>query len=246
MTSRSLPVWWLGRQAYVPVLELQRRLFAARQRGESEDVALFVEHPPVVTLGRGAKAEHLLASAGTLQHLGIDVARVERGGDVTLHAPGQLVCYPILDLRPDRCDVRRYVNGLTEAMCRVLGDYGVQAGSVPGMVGTWVDAAEPKRWAGVAQARSLAKVGAVGVRISRWVTMHGYALNLSTDLGLFRHIVPCGIRQYPVTSLAALVGAAPAISEVLPSASAHLARALGMDQGPLSDLSGSTVDALGR
>jgi lipoyl(octanoyl) transferase len=224
--TRSLKAYWLGRQRYEPVLELQRKLFAARQAGEGEDVVLFVEHEAVITLGRGAKLKHLLASKERLSNLGVDLAEIDRGGDITLHAPGQLVCYPIIDLRPDRCDVRRYVNCLAEAMRGVIRPFGLDAGLVDGMVGLWVDGEEPSQWQGKEQARRLSKIGAIGVRLSRWITMHGYALNLSTDLQLFSLIVPCGIAEFPVTSVQALTGQPVTVESVVPNAYAELCRVL--------------------
>jgi len=220
---------FLGQTKYEPVLSLQRQLFAARQRGEIEDTVLFVEHPPVITLGRGTKAEHLLASRETLHTLGVDLVEVERGGDITLHAPGQLVCYPILDLKPDRCDVRRYVSDLAESMRRVLADAGLDGGLVDGKVGLWVDLKAPAHWAGAQAATDLAKIGAIGVRLSRWVTMHGYALNLSTNLQWFGLIVPCGIREYPVASVEQIRGEAPSVSDVVPRAFEHLAAVFNAD-----------------
>ncbi len=223
MARRQFYGRFLGRGKYEPILSLQRELFAARQRGDIQDTILFVEHEPVITLGRGTKSGHLLASQETLEALGIDLVAVERGGDVTLHAPGQLVCYPILDLRPDRCDVRRYVTDLADAMRRVLADFNLDAGLVPGKVGLWLDRQSPSKWPGAEAAVDLAKIGAIGVRLSRWTTMHGYALNLSTNLQLFNLIVPCGIRDYPVTSIQQVRGECPAVSEVVSRAFEHFA-----------------------
>lgn len=220
---------FLGRSRYEPVLALQRQLFAARQRGDIEDTVLFVEHDPVITLGRGTRAGHLLASEETLQSLGVDLIAVERGGDITLHAPGQLVCYPILDLRPDRCDVRRYVNDLADCMRRVLLDLGLDAGLVEGKVGLWLDRASPARWSGAGTAADMAKIGAIGVRLSRWTTMHGYALNLSTNLQLYGLIVPCGIREYPVTSVQQITGHSPSVSDVAARAFEHVANVFGAE-----------------
>lgn len=233
--SRILNARWLGRQRYEPVLSLQRRLFEERQKGVSDDVVLFVEHEAVITLGRGTKPQNLLASRDHLKQLGIDLAEVERGGDVTLHAPGQLVCYPIVDLRPDHCDVRRYVNALAESMRRVVNDFGLDAGLVDGMVGLWVDAESKGHWPGQSEAREMAKIGAIGVRLSRWVTMHGYALNLSTDLRLFGLIVPCGISQHPVTSVEAMTGTAVTVAATVPRAFEHICSTLEFEQGTLAD-----------
>jgi lipoyl(octanoyl) transferase len=238
MAVRSpLTARWLGRKRYEPVLALQRRLFQARQAGQIADVVLFVEHEAVITMGRGTRPGHLLASREYLARSGVDLAEIERGGDVTLHAPGQLVCYPIIDLKPDRCDVRRYVGALAESMRRVVNDFGLDAGMVSGMVGLWVDAQSKGRWPGQADAKQMAKIGAIGVRLSRWVTMHGYALNLSTDLRQFGLIVPCGISEFPVTSVEALTGHAVTVESTVPRAFEHLCAALGLDRGELHDQS---------
>ena len=156
---------------------------------------------------------------------------------MTLHAPGQLVCYPILDLSPDRQDVRRYVGDLTETMRRLAASFGVDAGAIPddkALIGLWVDATEPSRWPGAKDARRLAKLGAIGVRISRWITMHGFALNLSTDLELFGLIVPCGISQHGVTSVQALTGAAPTVASMVAPALETLAEVLDAEVAELS------------
>jgi lipoyl(octanoyl) transferase len=240
---RRLDARWLGRQRYEPVLALQRRLFQERQAGTIDDVVLFVEHESVITMGRGSKPQHLLASRDLLGQIGVDLAEVERGGDITLHAPGQLVCYPIVDLRPDRCDVRRYVNALAESMRRVVNDFGLDAGTVDGMVGLWVDEEAKGCWPGQHEAKQLVKIGAIGVRISRWVTMHGYALNLSTDLRLFGLIVPCGISKHPVASVQALTGNAVTVASAVPRAFEHLCAALKMDQGMMRDESDVRLDA---
>jgi lipoyl(octanoyl) transferase len=209
--TRALRGVWLGRRRYEPVHALQEKLLAARQSGAMGDTLLFVEHDPVVTFGRGAKNEHLLATAEVLAELGVDLVRTGRGGDVTLHAPGQLVAYPIFDLSPDRRDVRRYVNDLTEVMRRLSSELGIDAGKHHEHVGLWVDRDSPSAYTGSAAAKDLAKIGAVGVRISRWCTMHGFALNLAPDLSLYRVIVPCGIREHGVSSIARLGGAPVAV-----------------------------------
>ena len=206
--TRALHGVWLGRRRYAVVHALQEKLLAARQAQRIGDTILFVEHEPVVTFGRGAHGEHLLVPEASLAELGVDLVRTGRGGDVTLHAPGQLVAYPILDLSPDRRDVRRYVKDLTETMRRLASELGVETGTHEKHVGLWADGASPRAYGGDARATELVKVGAIGVRISRWCTMHGFALNLSPDLSLYRLIVPCGIREHGVSSLAAL-GATP-------------------------------------
>jgi lipoyl(octanoyl) transferase len=211
---------WLGRRRYQPIHQLQWQLHTHHRSGAVGDTVLLLEHEPVITFGRGGSASHLLAPPDLLAQRGIDVVGTDRGGDVTLHAPGQLVCYPILGLAPDRRDVRRYVGDLIETMRRLAREWGVAAGTVDGLVGLWVDRRDASEWPGQDRAQDLAKLGAVGVRLSRWVTMHGFALNLSTDLDLFSLIVPCGIRQHAVTSLQA-VSPRP-----VPSVAAAAARAL--------------------
>jgi lipoyl(octanoyl) transferase len=204
--TRALRGVWLGRRRYEPVHAFQEALLAARQSAAIGDTVLFVEHEPVVTFGRGAHAENVLVPVESLAELGVDVVRTGRGGDVTLHLPGQLVCYPVLDLSPDRRDVRRYVGDLTETMRRLASELGIDTGKHEKHVGLWADRVSPGAFAGVAAAKELVKVGAIGVRIARWCTMHGFALNLQPDLSLYRLIVPCGIREHGVGSLAALGG----------------------------------------
>ncbi|MES1175722.1 MAG: lipoyl(octanoyl) transferase LipB [Myxococcales bacterium] len=201
---------WLGRAPYEPVHALQHELHEARKAGRAPDTVLFVEHEPTITLGRGAKAEHLLSSEGTLAEAGITVVSTGRGGEVTLHAPGQLVCYPILDLH-DRMDVRRYVQDLNRVMMALAESYGIGSGVIDKYIGLWADLDDPSTWSGVEAARTPVKLGAIGVRISRWVTMHGFAFNLSTDLALFRLIIPCGITEFGVGSVQSLTGQAPSV-----------------------------------
>jgi lipoyl(octanoyl) transferase len=199
---RALVAHRLGRIPYADAHALQERLVEARKEGRIGDVLLLLEHPKVITLGRAAKREHVLNSQG------YELFETGRGGDVTFHGPGQLVAYPIVDLAPDREDVRRYVRDLEETMIRVCADYGVSAERSDGFNGTWVGDA---------------KVGAVGVRISRWITMHGFALNVNTQLSDFSAIVACGIRGRGVTSLQALVGRELDMSEVEARAAEHFA-----------------------
>lgn len=242
--SRRLTGVWLGRRRYEPVHALQREFSEARADGRAGDTVLLLEHEPVITLGRGAHPENVLLSAEELARRGIDLVATGRGGDVTLHAPGQLVCYPIVDLSPDRRDVRRYVRDLTETMRLLALDFGVGAGPVPALIGLWVDLESKGCWPGAGQARWLAKLGAVGVRLSRWITMHGFALNLTVDLSLFGLIVPCGITQHGVTSIEALTGAQPTTRAAAERALEHLARALGAEVGSLEDWSGDPEPAL--
>lgn len=218
------------------------RLFARRQKGTIGDTVLLVEHDPVITKGKSAKSAHILASEQSLLRQRIPVVETGRGGDVTLHAPGQLVCYPLLDLNPDCRDVRRYVGALTETMRRLVNEYGVQGGQVPEHVGLWVDEATPSSWPGPRDLRRPAKIGAIGVRISRWVTMHGFALNLTTDLELFRLIVPCGITEYSVTSVQALTGTAVALDEAAPRALSLLTEVLGRSTAEFQNLAGAPLE----
>jgi lipoyl(octanoyl) transferase len=177
---------------YAEALALQRSLVDDRQRGRVGDLLLLVEHPHVITLGvRGdGGRSHILASADELRARGVEVHETGRGGDVTYHGPGQIVGYPIVDLKPDRCDVHRYVRDLEEVLIRVAADYGIAAGRVGGLTGVWVGGN---------------KLAAIGVRIARWVTSHGFALNVTTDLDYFGLIVPCGIEDRGVTSLEELL-----------------------------------------
>jgi lipoyl(octanoyl) transferase len=230
---RPLRGVYLGRKPYASLQYLQEKLLGLRQEGAIEDTLLLLEHEPVVTLGRGAKAEHVLFTPELLAERGIDVVRSTRGGDVTLHAPGQLVAYPIVDLSPDRRDVRRWVRTLTETMRRLAEECGIAAGRHEEHVGLWADAAEPTRFTTAAEARELVKIGAIGVRISRWVTMHGFALNLAPDLSLYEAIVPCGIREHGVASIASLGGAALPVEAAAERALAILAELIGAAPGKL-------------
>ena len=190
---RHIEIRRLGVVAYAEALALQRALVEDRRVGRIGDVLLLIEHPHVLTLGvRGdGGRSHVLASAETLASRGIEVYETGRGGDITYHGPGQIVGYPIVDLKPDRCDVHRYVRDLEDVLIRVAGDFGVEATRVPGLTGVWV---------------GREKLAAIGVRISRWVTSHGFALNVTADVAYFNLIVPCGIADRGVTSLARLLG----------------------------------------
>jgi lipoyl(octanoyl) transferase len=245
VTLRRARAVWLGRRSYAPIHALQKALLSARIEGRIEDTILLLEHEPVVTLGRGADESNVLLSAELLAGAGIDREETGRGGDVTFHGPGQLVAYPILDLKPDRCDVRRFVKDLAEIMIRLAENHGVGAGTVSGMIGAWVDRESITRWPGEADARSAAKIGAIGVRLSRWVTMHGFAFNGSTDLAAFqRAIVPCGIADHGITSLLDLTGESPSARELAEESRAHFGAIFGMEVSPLEDRSDESNEGL--
>jgi lipoyl(octanoyl) transferase len=188
----ELEVRRLGIVPYREALALQRTLVEERRSNRVPDTLLLLQHPPVITLGvRGdGGRSHIVASPDRLTELGVEVSETGRGGDVTYHGPGQIVGYPVVDLRPDRCDVHRYVRDLEEVMIRACADYGVNAARIAGLTGAWVGSE---------------KIGAIGVRISRWITSHGFAFNVSTDLDYFDLIVPCGISNLGVTSLGRLL-----------------------------------------
>jgi lipoyl(octanoyl) transferase len=198
----------LGTIDYAEAHRLQKELQAKRISGEIDDTVLLLEHPPVLTMGRSAKEQHVLAAPDVLAARGISVHEVGRGGDVTYHGPGQLVAYPIIDLKPDRRDVRKYMWSLEETMIRTCADFGLAATRVEGLNGAWIGDR---------------KVGAVGVRISRWVTMHGLALNANSDLTHFDLIVPCGIQDKTVTSLSAELGRTVFAADVIDPLARHLA-----------------------
>lgn len=235
---------WIGRRRYTLIHELQEKLVLARMEGRIQDTILLLEHDAVVTLGRNAKRENVLFTAESLARAGVDLVQTARGGDVTYHGPGQLVAYPILDLAPDRCDVRRYVRALAETMILLLREHGVEAGVASGMIGVWADKKAPGLWGGEPWASEIAKVGAIGVRLSRWVTMHGFALNLNVDLRDFQCIVPCGIADHAVTSLLELTSRSPSVREAAASLAPHLARALGIAVSPVEDLETASDDEL--
>lgn len=196
----------LGRLDYEAALALQRELVEQRKRGEIPDQFLIVEHPHVITLGRNARTEHLLARPEILARAGIGVYATDRGGDVTYHGPGQVVGYPILDLRAWKRDVVAYVRALEQVIIDALARFSIRAGRLEGCTGVWVEDR---------------KIAAIGVHISRWITSHGFALNVDTDLEYFRYIVPCGLTR-PVTSMRA-EGVAAAREEVIGALAAGFA-----------------------
>ncbi len=246
---RHITQHWLGRVPYARAHALQERLVEARIKGEIGDTLLLLEHEPVITLGRGADATHVLANEGARARLGIDYQETGRGGDVTYHAPGQLVAYPILDLKPDRCDVRKYVRDLARVMIGLAADHGVAAGLVEGdpkLIGVWVDLDSPQKWGADARERGrIGKIGAIGVRLSRWVTMHGFAFNASTALEGYQLIVPCGISQHGVTSLATLGIDAPSVEALALSCVPHFARVFDADVSMGEGLEGGLEERAG-
>lgn len=198
MPQKTIELYDLGRASYQPIWDLQKcvqqRLIdekRAEQKGEFkgrrlDDFLFFVEHPHIYTLGKSGREEHMLRSMMELQQLEAEFLKIDRGGDITYHGPGQIVGYPILDLDRHFTDVHKYLRFLEEVMIRVCADYGFEAHRIEGATGVWVDEA---------------KICAMGIRCSRWVTMHGFALNVNTDLRYFNNIVPCGIDDKAVTSL---------------------------------------------
>ena len=195
----------LGVVSYSDALGMQKELVEQRKAGVIGDQLLLLEHPPVITLGVKARSDrsHIIASADELSAAGVEVIETGRGGDVTYHGPGQLVGYPIIDLKPDRCDVHRYVRDLEQVMIEMAARFGVEASRIEGLTGAWVGDE---------------KLAAIGVRIARWVTSHGFAFNVNTPLDNFTLIVPCGITDKGVTSLERVLGRPVHMDEVADSA----------------------------
>ena len=236
MTSQSsfpkLRLERMGTVAYGPMHELQKLRHEAVKSGECDDTLFLLEHLPVVTAGKNTGRGHVLVSEEELVGRGVEIHDSGRGGDVTYHAPGQIVGYPIVNLREGEKDIRKYVCNLEEVLIRTAQDYGITATRVDGMRGIWV---------------GNDKLAAVGVRISRWTTMHGFALNVTTDLSGFELIVPCGLQGRGVTSLEKLLGEAPSIVDVENRLAHHCAEVLGRQieevaSTPLPELDVETVD----
>lgn len=196
---KSLRTIALGRTKYADAWDIQKKIFAARAEGRVGDVLILTEHDPVYTLGKGANENHVLAGAAELQTRNIDLHRIDRGGDVTFHGPGQLVGYPILDLNNHYLDVHRYLRDLEDVLMRTLADYGIAAERSEGYTGVWTRGE---------------KIAAIGVKMQRWITMHGFALNVSTDLSYFDRIIPCGIFHKGVTSMELSAGRPMVMDEV--------------------------------
>lgn len=208
----------IGLIGYAEAYALQKRIVAARKAEAIEDVLLICEHPHVITQGRNGKREHLLASEHVLRQKGVEFYETSRGGDITYHGPGQIVGYPILNLGAIRRDVVWYVRTLEEAMIRGTAEFGITAARVAGKTGIWVPAGNTEE-----------KLAAIGVHISRWVTSHGFAYNVSTDLRFFDLIVPCGIVDRKATSLEKLLGRRVQENEVAPRIGKHLGEVLGLE-----------------
>lgn len=203
----------LGLVPYGVGLRLQNELVRLRRAGQVEDQLLLLEHPHVITLGTSAQPEHVLLDGAERRLLGLELFETGRGGDVTYHGPGQLVGYPILSLEPPRRDLHRYVRDLEAVLIRTLAELGVQAGRVAGLTGVWVGDA---------------KIAAIGVRVSSgWITSHGFALNVANNLAFFDAIIPCGIRDRGVTSLAQILTRPPGLEEVRDRVAVQLARVFG-------------------
>jgi lipoyl(octanoyl) transferase len=202
-------VRWLGRVPYGDALAYQERLVGERREGRVPDTLLFLEHPHVITLGTGSVPGHVLLEEEELARRSIEIFEAGRGGDVTYHGPGQLVGYPVLDLKPDRKDLHRYLRDLEEVLLRACADLGVTGHRAPGLTGVWTPAG---------------KVAAIGVRVSSgWITSHGFALNVDPDLAYFSTIVPCGIADRSVTSVARETGRGVSVDGVRPVVARHFA-----------------------
>lgn len=231
---KELLVVDLGLIEYGVALEVQRRVATARKAAAVPDVLLLCEHPHVITLGRSGKISNLRAPDELLKRMGVSFFETNRGGDITYHGPGQLVGYPILNLAEIRRDVAWYVRGLEEAMMRATAEFGIASKRVPRCTGVWVDvpasstAVDRKEVKEVQEIKDEEKLAAIGVHLSRWVTSHGFACNVSTDLRYFDLIVPCGIAGKRATSLEKLLGRRVEIEESAPRITAHFGEIFGL------------------
>lgn len=214
---KTLKVFQLGMTEYAWAWDLQRRLFGLRMEGRIGDLLLLNEHRHVYTLGKRTDENHLLAGRGELKQRGIAVCSVDRGGDVTYHGPGQLVGYPIVDLQNYYHDIHRYLRDLEEVIIRTLAEYGVSASRDPELTGVWV---------------ADEKIAAIGIKVSRWITMHGFALNVATDLSYFERIIPCGIHHKGVTSLERLLGRPLPLGDVAEKIIKHFCLVFGVQATP--------------
>lgn len=223
--GKLLNVLNLGLQRYDTVHDLQHQLVRARRDCLVEDTLILVEHPPVITLGRRGNEKNILVSRRWLDDHGIEVRRVERGGDVTYHGPGQLVGYPIMDLRQHRQDVGWYMHSLEEVLIRTLREFGIAARRLPGNIGVWLD--------------ERTKIAALGARIEDWITYHGFALNVAPDPGHFNLVVPCGLVDKEVISMHAVLGKPVNMSDVRERVGRNFSKVFGIETRDvtLSDLS---------
>ena len=214
--ARPLHWSYLGRVPYAEAVELQHSVRDALRRGEGPERLLLLEHPHVYTLGRNAGASDVLAGPEWLRARGVEVAECNRGGQVTYHGPGQLVGYPVVDLNPDRRDIRRYVRDVQEALVRTLAEYGIEAHPRDGAehIGVWVGER---------------KIASIGVHLSRWITTHGFALNVSTDLSYFSGIIPCGLSQVEMTSVEQLTAQAPTLPDIAAVCARHFGEIFGRE-----------------
>ena len=217
--GETISVRWIGKIGYHEAWSLQKKLVEERLAGEIPDTLLLLEHPPTFTLGRSAKKEHLLSPVEDLERDGFAVVETDRGGDVTYHGEGQLVGYPIVNLReaPHHADMHRYLRDIEETLIRTLGKLGVVGERFPGYTGVWVDRATP----------TPRKIAAIGVKASRWITLHGFALNVCPNLEHFTRITPCGIQDYGVTSLELVTGRAWSVEAILPAVAESFQEAFG-------------------
>jgi lipoyl(octanoyl) transferase len=219
----------LGLIGYAEAFELQKRIVAARKADAIGDVLLLCEHPHVITLGRSGKRENLLASERVLAQKGVEFHATNRGGDITYHGPGQIVGYPVIQLAAIRRDVVRYVRMLEEVMIRTCGDFGITARREEGKTGAWIDPQKKDLPQSSQSSESAEKIAAIGVHISRWVTSHGFAFNVATDLRYFELIVPCGIAERKATSLEKILGRAVKRNEAATKIVEHFGEVFGRE-----------------
>ena len=228
--ATALEVRDLGLIPYTEALALQSDLVLRRRTGDIPDQLLLLQHPHVITLGTASSRSHVLADESRRRDLGIDLIDVGRGGDVTYHGPGQLVTYPILDLKPDRKDVHRYLRDLEAVLVQTLDQIGIRGEPVPDLTGVWVDGR---------------KIAAIGVRVSSgWITSHGFALNVSNDLSYFDTIVPCGIQDVSVTSVAQELGRPVDVSDILGVVSDAFSRIFGRSISGIPSSTAFTLEPL--
>jgi lipoyl(octanoyl) transferase len=211
---------WCGRVPYTSALRLQLKISDLKKAGFERDVLLLLEHPPVITMGRSADRKNLLADQARLEERGVEVWETDRGGDITFHGPGQLVGYPILALQSGERDVRRYMRNLEESLIQTLAVFGLESTRSTGYTGVWIGSG---------------KIAAMGVHISRWITRHGFALNVNTDLSFFDLIVPCGIAGKSVTSMQKQLGYRPNMTEVVEKYTEKFGLVFGRSMIPVSE-----------